>query len=1267
MKLELEGLERFEVRRQIGTGGMGVVYEAYDRERKTRVALKTLRHLDAQALYRFKAEFRALQGIQHRNLARLDELIEHEGEWFYSMEYIDGVDILTHVKPPGAADAGKDSSGNIAFDPTDPSGVPKGLLVYADTQKFSARAWKPEPSKRSAKEIYDEGRLRSAMRQLAEAIDALHRAGKVHRDIKPSNVLVSRDGRVVLIDFGLVSDITESSGSSSQRVAGTAAYMAPEQALAKATPASDWYSFGLILYEALVGSKAYRGKVLEVLMDKQQFAPPDPRMIVGDAAADLCALCSELVSVDPKARPTASRVLARLGAETSASDASPSTFSTNAPPSQSVPFVGRERELSELMEAFEDSRDAGPVLTFLHGASGVGKSELARRFGHQLAQDHPDAVVLSGRCYERESVPYKAFDGIADRLSRYMNLLDPVAATELLPLRAGLLPQLFPILRRVEAIATAPPPRVENLDPQELRTRMFWAFRELLQKLTYRHPLVLVIDDFQFSDADSLNLLGELVQEPDAPRLLLIATMRTRSGLQPLLAEMKRVAGVEVRHKRLGRLPPEDATLLTSLLLPGMDERHPDIVQRIASEADGHPLFIQELSRHVDPSQPHASDVTRLHDALWARIVKLPPAARRVLELLAVAGTPITQETLAYAALIPPPELASVVGLLRVAFLARTSGARDSDTIELYHDRVRDAVMFRTAPEQLAHLHGRLAIALDRSGAAEKDPNSLVRHLEAAGHRERAARYAIEGARRAEDALAFDRAVDLYRAAVRLAPAHAQERTDLQMSLGRALINAGRGQEGADVLLAAAEDADPETRIVCERQAAEQLLISGHLERGMEVVHKLLAEIGDRLPKTPWRALASLLWNRFRLRLRGARWRERSEREIPASQLLRIDVYASVAAGLTMVDSIRGADFQARALRLTLRAGEPARIGRALALEAGFLATLGARGRRRARALLAEASGIAEARDDAYLAAWARSTEGAVDYFSGRFTTAQATLSEAEQLLIERTSGTAWEIGTTRVFQTFVLRHEGALRELRAVSAPFLRDARRRGDRYAEATMRKVLAHVLLAEDEPEQVRAELAAVSWPVPEHGGFHLQHWYELEAVGELSLYEGTVAEELELLAPRFEALRRSQLLRVQVVRGVSRWLLARLLLAAAAVADDPRRLRKRARRIAIELSKESVPYANVWSLLLRAALAAQQGRIAQATENLRQAALGADDAGMLGCAAAARFRHAQLVGGNAGDMLRKRSDAWIAHEEVANPRRYFETIAPGFPGD
>jgi serine/threonine protein kinase len=208
---DLPRLARFEVVRRVGEGGTGVVYEAIDRDRDARVALKMLRVLDPEMLLGLKAEFRALQDIEHPNLIRLFELTCEEASWFFTMELVHGGRFVAYVT---GADGARHATWSRTRD------VPAD---HASGERARASSRAPRPA--------DETRLRASLAQLASGLAALHAAGKVHRDIKPSNVLVAGDGRVVILDFGLVRDSTmKASLADDDLVVGTISHMAPEQA-----------------------------------------------------------------------------------------------------------------------------------------------------------------------------------------------------------------------------------------------------------------------------------------------------------------------------------------------------------------------------------------------------------------------------------------------------------------------------------------------------------------------------------------------------------------------------------------------------------------------------------------------------------------------------------------------------------------------------------------------------------------------------------------------------------------------------------------------------------------------------------------------------------------------------------------------------------------------------------------------------------------------------------------------------------------------------
>src|SRR5262249_4550753 len=160
----------------------------------------------------------------------------------------------------------------------------------------------------------------------------------------------------------------------------------------------------------------------------------------------------------------------------------------------------------------------------------------------------------------------------------------------------------------------------------------------------------------------------------------------------------------------------------------------------------------------------------------------------------------------------------------------------------------------------------------------------------------------------------FDRAAHLYRLSLEWRRADDPENRVLRAKLGDALANAGRGAEAAAAYLAATVDANAAEALDLRRRAAEQYLRSGHVDEGLAALRDVLAAVGMKLSETPNHALASLLFRRAQSRLRGLRFSERDSSQVAPQDLTQIDICWSAALGLSMVDTIRGADFQTRHL-----------------------------------------------------------------------------------------------------------------------------------------------------------------------------------------------------------------------------------------------------------------------------------------------------------------------------------------------------------------
>jgi tetratricopeptide (TPR) repeat protein len=1237
---QLPRLTRFEVIRRIGEGGSGLVYEAVDRERHTNVALKMLRVLDGEMLLRMKEEFRALQDIEHPNLIRLFELSCDEGTWFYTMELVDGVAFTAYVSGDG------ESRVQSRRSHTD---MPTGKH-----ERTGARSVHPPPQRGAA----DYGRLRESLSQLARGLVVLHAAGKVHRDIKPSNVLVARDGRVVILDLGLVRDSTDRHDAEADVVVGTISHMAPEQAAGEDVgPAADWYSVGTVLYQCLTGRNPFEGGAFDVLSRKQTEDPPRPRDLVPDVPADLDALCMALLSRDATLRPSGDEVVFTL--ENRALSDRPA-----ARPGGQTPFVGREAEIKALRASFDKARATGAAVTVIvEGESGVGKSVLVRRVTKALQEEH-GVLVLSGRCYEREDVPYKAIDGVIDALSHHLTSLSADLAQEILPATAFVLAYAFPVLRRVPGMELGKALRLGGL--QESRSLLFHALRELFANLAAKQATAIVIDDLQWADADSLAALAEILRPPSPP-LLLIATARalaTRDAPAPSSAASPEDASPfglpgDVRVLPVPRLTEAEGLELVTMLGA---ELPPEVAQRIAAEAHGHPLFVDELVRHAELHGGEAPADLRLDDALFARVSRLEDGARRLLEILAVAGVALKQEVAMRASGLAFSDFSSSVQTLRTAHLARTDGWRGEDAIEAYHDRVREAVAARLEESVRKRWHARLAETLEAE--ATKDADALSQHWEGAGDLPKAGEYARAAAEQAREALAFESAARSYERALMLAKMSDADRQELRLKLGEALVNAGRGREAAQAFFDAAAAAPADLALDLRRRAAEELLAAGRLDEGEAVLHDVLRAVSIHMPKTPLIAALGLLFYRFVLFLRGLGYKERGEREIPAHALTRLDAFNGVGRILALVDTVRGAYFQTRGLLEGLRVGEPNRLAFALAIDAVYSATAGDAAR--AEKLTAQASAIVERVGNMQLQCLVEVVRGFCALVLGRLPEALKHTDAGTARLKDEAPGAFWDKRTSLLAGIWAVGWMGNLKMLADRVERAAREAELRGDLYQTCTLRTGVPNLTwLRKGDPAAARAIVleAMRQWT---QRGYHSQHYWSLLALTRIDLYEGDARGAYARVTREWSLLSRALIMQVRLMGLEALHMRASATLAVAADEKGSERatLIKAALADAGRIGRMRWSLAAPFIPLIQATAASLEKDEAKMVTELAAAARGFEGTSMALHAAICRWHLGRAQGGDQGRRLVTDAEAWMTSQGIASPSRMAGTIAPGF---
>jgi serine/threonine protein kinase len=1267
---EWKGTARYEVLLRIGTGGMGVVYEALDRERGVAVAVKTLLRFSPTALYRFKQEFRTLADVTHPNLVQLYELVATDTDHvFFAMELVRGVDFLTYTLRPdvarvdGAARSpttkGSQASADVEAERTGPFGAAPLDDEAAEAKKGRCAA--------------DVDRLRPALAQLVAGVSALHGAGKLHRDVKPSNVLVTGEGRVVLLDFGVATDLALvlRRSSAEKEVVGTARYMAPEQATdAAPTAASDWYSVGAMLFEALVGRPVFRGTSREVLLHKTLVDPPMPSDLVTGVPEDLDALCHALLQRAPADRPTGAEIARMLGERISGDMRGRPTragLSTGQ-----VRIVGRENELRALTEAFDATRGGRVVTVRVHGPAGIGKDALVQEFVDELVE-MGEATALRGRAYERESMPYKALDSMVDALSRDLVRQAERDRSMTLPRDIDALAFLFPVLRRLDQVGRA---EAEGRAGSEtlMRRRAIVALRDLVAGLAAKKPLVLCIRDAQWGDVDSARLLVELVRPPfTAPVLLVLAFRDEDVEASPFLVETRRrwPLGADVRDVAVGPLAPSDAEALARTFLVARDRATRDAAHAIARESGGSPLLVEELARSVERvpfdgpnplrrgALPAAGPIT-LESVVSARMSVLGADARRVLELVAVCARPVPIAIISDAAGVYGA-LAGVVADLRKQRFIRT-GLRDGrEVVEMAHDRIRETIVASMPEPVLRAYHARLARAIEPAPGA--DAESLAEHLYGAGDDHAGARHAERAAELAASKLAFDQAARLYERAIETVSARTTEGRRLQVALAGVLERARRGVQAAEVYAAAAQHAHGFERMDLERAAAQQLLLSGHVEAGRAALDRVLAAAGIQAPRGRW--AAALAWLRYRvaIALFGARAVVRETRDVRRVDHLRVEALYAFVLGMGLVDVFLGFCVQARHLFLALRVGDRFQLLRAAGIEALHAAGRGGPEGRREQEFALLAESLADGVTDQDSRAFHEGTAAMRLFLHGNW---KEVMRRSERLEAMYTTSPAGWHSNAQLFYVYALANMGRLRELRAYHSVRLAEAEERGEVYLTVNLR--IGHsvrVWLADDDAAMARRQVreAMSGWRQP---GYSLQNYRAMVAEATIALYEGDGAAAYALVTEAWPSLQRSLLFYAQYVRGDASFLRARCALASLE-SLPPARANERAARLrevaglAKKLEREGMEWTAPLASLARAGLAVETSDWMAAVRHLREAIAGAEAAEMHMHAAAARWCLGERLGGAEGQELLDAARAWAASNDVKAPERLLRTVA------
>jgi serine/threonine protein kinase/tetratricopeptide (TPR) repeat protein len=1193
------GLGHYRILRRLGAGGMGQVFAAQRSDVDEVVALKQISIIDPTLLYRFKQEFRSLADLSHPNLIRLGELVVlPTGLAFYTMELVAGEDLVRWVR----------------------RGTPAGTIPNLH-------------------------RLVHAMRQLAAGVAHLHRASRVHRDLKPSNVLVTAEGRVVILDFGLVIELREHDAriTATGQLVGTPAYMAPEQGTRSATgPAIDLYAFGVTLFECLTGCMPFIGSAIRVLVSKQHSPAPDPRELAEGIPDWLAQLCRALLDLEPSSRPTAEQIVGVLDEHV---EAAPSIATSDEAPGAQL--LGRDAELSVLEQAHAQVVSEGrAVAVRLRGPAGRGKSALVDHFLRTVRGR--ESVVLRGRCHPRESVPYKGIDSIVDALAVYLRSL--VDAVQYRPRHVRELCELFPVLAGIWA---EPGRRGIEHEPVARRRLGIGALREVLARIADEATLIMMIDDLQWADLDGYGVIEELLLPPEPPAMLLISIYDAGAAgpIVERIGQPDALRGARLIDLELAPLAESHALALARGLIDSRVVQDPDaLAMQLVRDSGGEPLA---LVRGATAAKP--IDASELADDESLRCIRsLGLDSRALLELATVAGEPLANELVCEVLDLDAARFETAARELVFAGMLGPIALESGGIIKLARSRIGELVRVEFDEVHQRRLHASLAGVLATKGA---DAERIAAHFEAGGDIDRSRTFVIAAAREAANALAFVRAERLYRRALELLRVHGAvdeaELRELKLALADQLSHLARGPEAGALYVEVANVSPPEQASKLRLRAAEEYAHSGWSHLALPLLRGLMREAGEPLPSSTLGAVFMFSRNRLRLWRLGRRVRLREPGDIAPEELAHFDLLYVVTVALGRSAIILGMVLLPRVVQLALALGEPTRIVCTLALNTTLLVSVGRF--TAALAMLTELDDIAQRHDDP----WARAlAHVGWHFYYARFSQmelAEAHFAKAMSSFEER-PGRNWAQGPACHTHALLLRKSGRYARMREALPGWISLLHDFGQRQHESLLlsEEVLALAQLGDCEVARRSLERARAGWQVE----FNADYLLGVAEVW-LLLAEGHTSEACERAHRTESDLRRHDHGRLKLprmrVRETCLW--ASMLHAIAtndrAHAPPPRELRR--------LRRAGVPQYVPTAQILSAGRASLLGDRDRECKLWREALAACDALSMSGYAAAVSWRLAQC-GPEDAAQLRERAQAYFATEKILEIEHFVALMAP-----